>query len=384
MRQIACALLMFTLLAVASIPPAMAQKRMVIIDQDGSGPGGSNIMSTMALLQAPHTEVLGITIVTGNGWRDDEARHTLRMLELIGRTDVPVALGAVFPLVRTQEETRLMTSLVGQVAWLGAWGQKLNTLVDAAKGTPGAPKPAPTILGPWETPPLQEGEPHTTPIAEDAAHFLIRQVHAHPHEVTIYAAGPLTDIAVALSIDPHFAELTRGIVIMGGSLNPHTDDPEFATSPRHEFNWWFDPEAAHITLRAHWPRIDVTTVDVSIKAMFTQQMVDDISKSNNPAAQYIAKYNDDRYYLWDELAACAWLDPRIITKERLVFMSVDVSHGPAYGETLTWSAELKPAIDVQLAHAQVDLDLPKFTKMFVDLMKAPSPHGEDDPHARRK
>ncbi len=55
-------------------------------------------------------------------------------------------------------------------------------------------------------------------------------------------------------------------------------------------------------------------------------------------------------------------------------MSVDVSHGPAYGETLTWSAELKPATDVQLAHAQVDLDLPKFTQMFIDLMKAPGVH----------
>jgi len=372
----ACGASLLTLLAVASVTPAMAQKRMVIIDQDGSGPGGSNIMSMMALLQAPQVEVLGITIVTGNAWRDDEARHTLRMLELIGRTDVPVALGAVFPLVRTQEETRLMTPLVGQVAWLGAWGQKPSTLTDAGQGTTSAPKRTPAMPGPWETPPLQEGEPHTKPIAEDAAHFLIRQVHAHPHQVWIYAAGPLTDIAVALSIDPRFAELTQGIVIMGGSLNPHTDDPEFATSPRHEFNWWFDPEAAHITLRAHWPRIDVTTVDVSIKAMFTQQMVDEISKSNSLAAQYIAKYNADRYYLWDELAACAWLDPSIITRERPLYMSVDVSHGPAYGETLTWSAELKPAIDVQLAHAQVDLDLPKFTQMFIDLMKAPGPHRE--------
>jgi purine nucleosidase len=357
------ALALAALMVFGMISPALAQKRLVIIDQDGSGPGGSNIMSIMALLQAPDVEVLGIAIVTGNAWRDDEARHTLRMLELLGRTEVPVTLGAVFPLLRTQEETRLMTPLVGQVAWLGAWGQKLATT-----GAPAAPLP-----GPWDTPPLQEGEPHTHPISEDAAHFMIREVRAHPHEVTIWAAGPLTDIAIALSIDPQFAELTRGIVIMGGSLDPHTGDLEFATSPRHEFNWWFDPEAAHITLRAHWPRIDVTTVDVSIKAMFTQQMVDAIARSDSPAARYIAAYNEDKYYLWDELAACAWLDPSIITRTRDLYMSVDVSHGPAYGETLTWSSELRPATDVQLAHAQVDLDLPKFTQMFIDLMKAPGP-----------
>jgi len=360
-----------TAVAAVGVAPAMAQKRLVLIDQDGSGPGGSNQMAMMVLLQSPRVEVLGISMVTGNAWRDDEARHTLRMLELIGRSDVPVALGAVFPLVRTEEETRLATPLVGQVAWLGAWGQKLALLTDHTVSG-GVPPPTPAMPGPWDTPPLEEGEPHTNPIAEDAAHFLIRQVHAHPHRVTVYAAGPLTNIALAVSLDPHFAELTQGIVIMGGSLDPQTDDPEFATSPRHEFNFWFDPEAARITLRAHWPRIDLTTVDVSIKAMFTQPMLDEIAKSTSPAAQYVAKYSAERYYLWDELAACAWLDPSIITKERLLYMDVDVSHGPAYGETLTWGDALKPAIDLQLVHAQVDLDLLKFSKMFVELMSGPT------------
>src|ERR1700727_2961542 len=106
------------LLALALTTAAHAQKRLVLIDQDGSGPGGSNQMSMMVLLQSPQVDVLGITMVTGNAWRDDEAAHTLRMLEVIGRTDVPVALGAVFPLLRTEEETRLGSALVGQVAWL--------------------------------------------------------------------------------------------------------------------------------------------------------------------------------------------------------------------------------------------------------------------------
>lgn len=370
MRQI----ILVILLCVAAVTPALAQKRLVLIDQDGSGPGGSNQMAMMVLLQSPQAEVLGITIVTGNAWRDEEVQHTLRMLELIGRTDVPVVPGAVFPLVRTQEETRLAAPLGGKVVWLGAWGQGPTTLVQTPNGVVGVTPANPQIHGPWEVPPLPEGAPQTKPLDEDAAHFLIRQVHAHPHQVTIYAAGPLTNIALAVSIDPHFAELTQGIVIMGGSLNPQTDDPEFANSPRHEFNFWFDPEAAHITLRAHWPRIDVTTVDVSIKAMFTQEMLDAIAKSPNPAARYIAKYSQDRYYLWDELAACSWLDPSIITKEPEVYMDVDLSHGPSYGDTLTWTEQLRPATDVQLVRAQLDLDLPKFTKMFVQLMSAPTPH----------
>jgi purine nucleosidase len=376
MRRSAFLILLLTAASAAALPPGTAQKRMVLIDQDGSGPGGSNQMSMMVLLQAPNVDVLGITMVTGNAWRDEEAQHTLRMLELIGREDVPVALGAVYPLVRTQQETRLNTALVGQVAWLGAWGQKLAALTVPAGGTASDAASVavqPPIPGPWDIPPLEEGQPHITAITEDAAHFMIRQVRAHPHQVTVYAAGPLTNVAIAIAIDPHFAELTRGLVVMGGSLNPQTDDPEFATTPRHEFNFWFDPEAARIVLRAHWPRIDVTTVDVSIKAMFTQAMLDEIARSPNPAARYVAKYSQERYYLWDELAACAWLDPGIITKTRALYMDVDISHGPAYGETLTWSEALKPAVDLQIVQAQVDLDLQKFTRMFVDLMSAPSP-----------
>ena len=364
MRKILLSLLLT--LAVTEVCPA--QKRLVLVDQDGSGPGGSNQMAMMALLEAPDVDVLGITMVTGNAWRDEETLHTLRMLELTGHANVPVAKGAVFPLVRTEEETRLAAALNGKVAWLGAWGQGQTTLVETGNGvTPVTPENL-QAHGPYVIPPMAEGMPALKAIDEDAAHFLIRQVRAHPHEVTIYAAGPLTNIALAVSIDAEFAGLAKGIVMMGGSLNPETDDPEFATSPRHEFNFWLDPEAAHIVLRANWPRVDVTTVDVSIKAPFTQKMLDEISKAQTPAARYIAAWSQDRYYLWDELAACAWLDPSLITKEKVVYMDADISHGPSYGNTLTWTEKFKPATGVRLVHAQVDLDLARFQEMFVGLI----------------
>jgi purine nucleosidase len=362
-------LVLSLVLLFATTTAGFAQRRLVLIDADGAGPGGTHQMSMMALLRSPQVDVLGITIATGDDWRDEEVQHTLRMLELIERTDVPVVPGAVFPLVRTQEGTRLAAHLIGKPLCLGAWGHQT---ADLAAPSGAVTPPIPTH-GPWVIPTLKEGTPRTRPLDEDAAHFLIRQVRAHPHEVTIFGDGPLTNIALAISIDPHFPEMTKGIFLMGGSLNPQTDDPEFATSPRHEFNFWFDPEAAHIVLRAPWPRIDVTTVDVSIKTMFTQQMLDAISRSRQPAAQYIAKYSDQRYYQWDELAACAWLDPSIITKERLVYMDVDLSHGVTYGDTLTWVEKLKPATEVGLVHAQVDLDLPKFKDMFIKLMSEPTP-----------
>ena len=258
---------------------------------------------------------------------------------------------------------RLESALDGKAAWLGAWGRDMN--METGTGTP--PKHLESH-GPYEIPPLPEGMPAIKPIDEDAAHFLIRQVRAHPGQVTIYAAGPLTNIALAVALDPEFAALTRGIVFMGGSIRPQTTDPEFAADPRHEFNLWFDPEAAHIVLHADWPRVEATTVDVSVKAPFTQAMLDDLAQSQAPAARYIAAWSQQRSYMWDELEACAWIDPSIITKEQVLYMDVDLSHGPSYGDTLTWPENLKPATGVRLVHAQLDLDLPRFQKKFVELM----------------
>src|SRR5580698_9307426 len=213
---------LFALLLLACVTVCPAQKRLVLIDQDGAGPGGSDQMAMLALLQAPDVQVLGITIVTGDAWRDEETLHTLRMLELTGHADVPVVRGAVFPLVRNEEQTQLEAALNGKVAWLGAWGGLTATTTGAVAGDT-----KPQSHGPYEIPTMLEGLPATKPLDEDAAHFLIRQVRAHPHQVTIYAAGPLTNIALAVSIDPDFASLTKGILIMGGSLNPQTEDPEF-------------------------------------------------------------------------------------------------------------------------------------------------------------
>jgi hypothetical protein len=153
--------LFLLLVAAAALSPA--QKRLVLIDQDGSGPGGSNQMSILALLQAPQVQVLGITMVTGDAWCDEETQHTLRMLELTGHADVPLARGAIFPLVRTQEDTRLSSALDGKVTWLGAWGLGPTTLVEI----PGGVKPmTPDHLnahGPYDVPPLHEGNRRSSP-----------------------------------------------------------------------------------------------------------------------------------------------------------------------------------------------------------------------------
>lgn len=334
-----------------------AEKRKIIIDQDAAGPAGTDQQSILLLIQSSQTEVLGITVVTGDMWLTEEVAHTLRMLELIGRTDIPVVPGAEYPLLRRKEETEQSEQRYGSVAWLGPW-------------TPGRYH-APDDLGQ-----MPEGKPSTKPAEEDAAHFLVRMVHKYPHEITIYAGGPMTNLALAIAIDPEFAGLARELVFMGGSLNPETSDPEFVNTPRHEFNLWFDPEAAHLVLRASWKKIVCTPVDISVKTRLTSELIGKIKASDSPAARYIGTYARLRgqyNYLWDELAAAAWLDPSLITKKETRYLDVNLDRGAGYGDTLSWMEQDKPKLAGQPSEVQFDLDTQKFYKLFVNLLTAATP-----------
>src|SRR6476646_11997452 len=97
------------------------EKRKIIIDQDAAGPGGTDQQSMLLLIQSPQTDILGITVVSGDAWLKSEVAHTLRMLELIARTDIPVVPGAEYPLVRQKAETELWQQRYGSFTWLGAW-----------------------------------------------------------------------------------------------------------------------------------------------------------------------------------------------------------------------------------------------------------------------
>src|SRR5881396_2631399 len=178
------------------------------------------------------------------------------------------------------------------------------------------------------------------------------------------------------SIDPEFPRLAKDLVFMGASLNPVTDDPEFINTPRREFNLWFDPEAAHLVLRAPWKKIVCTPVDVSVKTRLTSELLNRIKAGNSPTARYVGQYarqHGEYNYLWDELAAAAWLDPTIITKKETRFMDMDLDRGAGYGNTLTWTDRDKPKLALQPVEIQMGLDVEKFYKMFVDLLTAATP-----------
>jgi purine nucleosidase len=349
-------LLLALLLAQAALGQA---KRKIIFDQDCRGPATTDLQSLLVLLQSPGVEVLGITVVTGDEWRDEEVAHTLRLLEIIGRTDVPVVPGAVFPLLNSQQRMALWEKLYGRVEYQGAWNQ--------------AP-----LHGPFEVPTLTEGNPATKPSAEDAAHFIIRMVHKYPHEVSIYAGGPLTDLADAISIDPQVPELAQELAVMGGSVSPQVP-LAWKAANRREFNFWFDPEAAHIVLTAQWKKVTVTTVDIAVKTRLSKAMIAEIGKTQTPVAQYLKMYANEEY-MWDELAAATWLDPSIITRQEKLFMDVDFGHGPSYGDSLTWAEGDQPGLGERLVNLPQDLDTQKFYGLFLRLMTAAPP--EKSPAAK--
>lgn len=333
------------------------EKRKVIIDQDAAGPAGTDQQSILLLIQSPQTQVLGITVVTGDQWLKAELAHTLRMLEIIGRTDIPVVVGAEYPLVRRKAEIELWEQRYGSVAWLGAWTPRFYHPADQLGDMP-------------------EGLPTTKPSDEDAAHFLVRMVRKYPGEVTIYEGAPMTNLALAISLDPDFPRLAKELVFMGASLNPQTDDPEFINTPRREFNLWFDPEAAHTVLHAPWRRIVCTPVDVSVKTRLTPELINRVKAGHSAAAQYIGTYARLRptyNYLWDELAAAAWLDPSIITGKQTRFLDVNLDQGANYGDTLSWARDNKPALVTQPVEVQFDLNTEKFYNLFVAMLTAPTP-----------
>ena len=249
-------------------------------------------------------------------------RHTLRMLELTDHPEVKVYPGAIFPLINSKEEIARWSSVV----WKGAVSGGLDEERDGE------------ICGRSRT-----GRTRCRSLAgrksdAEGGGRRMRSTSSSGWRTSI--AHEVTDRR-GRADDEHRAGADAGpegggagvqeLVVMGGSIAP--DVPlAWRTENRREFNFWWDPEAVHIVLRAPWKKITVTTVDISVKTRMTNEMIQKIAGMGTPSAAYIGKYSDEEY-LWDELAAVAWVDPSVITKEVTLYMDMDISHTAGYGNT---------------------------------------------------
>jgi inosine-uridine nucleoside N-ribohydrolase len=326
---------------------------LVYVDNDYLGPGQSNIQSLIPLLRTPGVRLLGIGVVTGDAWLAEETAHVLRFLEIAGRTDIPVFAGAQMPLIRTNAEMKTWETRYGRIAWKGAWN---------------APKPGRTYHpdDPELIPALPEGAPSMSAAAETAAHFLIRVVHEHPGEVTIVTAGPLTNIALAVRLDPAVPRLAREIIIEGGKLDNSiarvTGNPDYGT----DFNFLFDPEAAHIVLTSPWARVTVVG-DVTEPVKVTREITERVGRSGTPVARYFQTYARVGQPFWDEITVAVALDRTLVTREIVARMDVDILPGPTYGQAQVWSDDGAPGNGEIPVHIVREMDVPRFLSTFTSL-----------------
>ena len=352
------------LLALVVAVPAQAERRKVIIDDEGFA------LMHLMLLEDPDVDVIGITTVSGNAWANRATAMVLRGLEIAHRTGVPVVQGATFPLLNSEALTDRWEALYGKLTWKGAW---MKTWVEPTQQS------TPPYFGPNDPVDLPDGNPKIKARDEIAANFLIRMVHKYPGEVTILAAGPLTNLALAQRLDPAFAGLAKALVYMGGSLNPHqvlSDRSaadfarEYGNTPRREFNERFDPEAASIVSRSPWRRITVVPVDPSTATQRSKALLERMAKVAIPdVAKFIAEM-EPGFPLWDEIAAGVWIDPSMVTDKETVFVDYNTQFGPSYGDMLSWRAGYQPGVGEQPAEVVRAIDPAKLEALMVRVIAA--------------
>ncbi len=350
-------------LGVAS-PGGGAERRKVIIDQDAFG--GPGLQPILMLLQDPTVEVLGIAIVSGDGWEPEETAETLRMLELIGRADVPVVEGAIYPLVNSKERNKRREALCGALGYKGAWTDHWPSDNTMKRRDPHDPR---------VVPPLEQGMPTTRPYPGSAADFLLDVTRRYPGEVTIIAMGPLTNLALAQRLDDDFAGRVKELVVEGGNLIPPDIDKkqdQFAMqglyAPRMSFNYFWDPEAAHIVFTSKWGSMTLVTASAHASAVGTRELLARATASVKPVARYVSAAAQPGFPLWDEVEAAAWLDPAIVTRTGRLAMDVDLMPGANYGALLTWAPGQGPGLGEQDVRVVFAVDVAKVETMFVELL----------------
>ncbi|MGE3587681.1 MAG: nucleoside hydrolase [Ilumatobacteraceae bacterium] len=275
-------------------------RRRIIIDTD---PGIDDAMAIFYALASPELEVVGLTTVFGNAHTPVCTQNALRLLEIAGRTDIPVAEGARRPLAM---EYRGPADFVH-----GADGQ----------GDIHAPPPA------------------GAPIAIAAPQFIIDTVMSSPGEITLVPIGPLTNIAVALQAEPRLASRLAGIVLMGGNAFCGGN-----ASPAAEANILNDPEAADIVFGADCPVV-MAGLDVTERTVMTAEQLDLIGTVDNPRARHLARIlphyrsfaisvsGHDRIFCHDTTAISYLLTPQSYTS---VAHPIRVDCGQSVGRGKTW------------------------------------------------
>ncbi|HSE82870.1 MAG TPA: nucleoside hydrolase [Gaiellaceae bacterium] len=216
----------------------------ILLDCD---PGHDDAIALLLALASPELELLGVTTVAGNQTLEKTTANALRVLELAGRGDVPVAAGADRPLAR---ELFIAAYVHGETGLDG-----------------------PTLP-----------EPQGAPVGQHAVDFLAERILGSPRPVTLVPVGPLTNIALLLARHPEAAGNVERIVIMGGAV------AEGNVTPAAEFNIYVDPEAAWRVFHSDLP-VTMVGLDVTHKALMMPSHVERLRASGD-VGRFVAELHD--------------------------------------------------------------------------------------------
>jgi inosine-uridine nucleoside N-ribohydrolase len=336
---------LLTLVVVSTATAQPAQK--IIFDTDFAFPPQDDAMALFFVLNSPELDILGITTVAGNRSVNVATADVLKVLEVTQRTEIPVYQGAAAPLLHKGTEWDTQRH--------GGW---------FANEPPRQPPGGFATTKKLET--------------QGAVDYLVQTVMKNPGQVTILAIGPLTNIAMAMRMEPRFAANVKQIVIMGGAIASLPDGGGNHT-PNAEFNFYVDPEAAQIVVRGGTP-IVLSPLNVSRKARFTKTDFDKIVAAETPIARLVRdnvgpgyKERPDRVSLmYDQVAAVALVAPQLIKTVEL-FVDVDINPDANYGVSVGAAQPWPGGESATKMQVQTDLEWDKFIQLYIERVTASRP-----------
>ncbi|CAI7580659.1 unnamed protein product [Penicillium bialowiezense] len=313
-------------------------------------------------------EILGLASDTANSWQPQGALHAVATLEAGNLSCIPVYPGATWPLINTPQRFQAWEMIHGKLPWEGAFAPE-NKTAEAAGNDPTSGDPNRIVKEAFK-----EGFPKGRPEnSTSAANFMVEMVHKYPGQVSIYSAGALTNIALAVRMDPQFASLAKDLVIMGGYVDLNMLEATgsiMLADYQSDINLMIDPEASKIALTADFPNITIAG-NVANQVFPTKEFMEEVRSVPNPYSELFYKYYDLSFPFWDETAAALMVDPSLSVNQTSVYLDVDISYGsPSYGNIHVYQKALAPQ-GIREVNYVFEVDAEKLTNRIKHALQYP-------------
>jgi len=280
-------------------------KTPLLIDTD---PGVDDALALLMAFSDPGHDVIGLTVVAGNVGLAHTVANALKLCEVAGRGDIPVFAGCDRPLLHAAEDAAFVHGRDG-------FGDTGYVPADRS------------------------------PAEEHAALAILRASHEHAGRLLLVALGPLTNLALAVRLDPSLPTRIARCVVMGGAVTGHGN-----MTPSAEFNIGYDPEAAAIVFSA-FPRIELADWEAVLRHGLPREGIDAWLAGDDPRQRFydaISRDNrawslardPDRWHSADSLAMALALDPGGVLASEERPLQVETGPGLTRGATVVdWNRQ---------------------------------------------